>query len=122
MEAPNHSRTTAQSQLTSWGERKLPTSSIAATYAAAPQTNVTFNPKWMAMIIADTDPSTLAAAFIAHAHSTRLSSNSESARNPVGKGIPIANPNGTINAALMATFNANAAPINDESATGSTNT
>jgi len=63
------------------------------------------------MIIADTDPNTLAAAFIAHAHSTRLSFNSESARNPVGKGIPMANPNGTIIAALISSLSPNSNPI-----------
>src|SRR4029077_20272634 len=48
-------------------------SSRANRYAVAPQAKVTVNPNWMAMTMARTDPSTLAAAFMAHAHSTELS-------------------------------------------------
>ena len=43
---------------------------IATTYARAPQASVTVSPNWIAIMIASTDPSTLEAAFIAHAHST----------------------------------------------------
>ena len=63
----------------------------------------------MATTIASTDPRTLAAAFIAQAHSTALSDaagNSAagmaaSARSPVGNGIPITNPSGTSSVLLI---------------------
>ena len=50
--------------------RSAGSSSSASRYAAAPQDRVTFKPNWIAITIASTDPSTLARAFIAHAHST----------------------------------------------------
>src|SRR5271165_6691298 len=58
----------------------------------------------MAMTMARTDPSTLAAAFIAQAHSITLSEVVEdraaSPRNPVGNGMPMTNPSGTRNRPL----------------------
>src|ERR1019366_8063218 len=76
---------------------------MARTYAAAPQASVMFSPNWMAMTIASTEPSTLDAAFIAHAHSTApwfdrgsalASAWADKARSPLGKGMPIAKPRG----------------------------
>ncbi len=70
-----------------------------------PHARVTVKPNWMAITMASTEPSTLAAAFIAQAHSTALSSllaplgtsstgPAASARKPVGNGIPITKPSG----------------------------
>src|SRR5713226_9095334 len=62
--------------------------------------------------MANTEPRTLAAAFIAHAHSTALSllvapmgisrtGPATNARNPVGNGIPITRPGGARSRALI---------------------
>ena len=59
----------------------------------------------MAITMAETEPSTLAAAFIAQAHSTALSAapapagysgagKAANARKPVGNGIPMTKPSG----------------------------
>jgi len=58
--------------------------------------------------MASTDPRTLAAAFIAHAHSTAFDSvladpPPHSARRPVGNGMPIENPSGTSTYMLLTT-------------------
>lgn len=89
----------------------------------------------MAIIIASTEPRTLAPAFIAHAHSTELSSLDSalfsalrpaedplSARKPVGNGIPMASPTGTNNAQLMISRHENGNPTHAARTCGSTNT
>ena len=65
----------------------------------------------MAITMASTDPKTLAAAFIAQAHSTEFSDaflspnfvtirRADRARSPVGKGMPITKPSGARRIAL----------------------
>src|SRR5208283_758353 len=126
-----------------WGKRscqdavepaRLPnvgSNSNASKYAAAPQARVTFNPNWIAITIASTEPSTLDAAFIAHAHSTApllmegmtsLSMFDESARKPLGKGIPMARPSGISSAALISSFTTNGKPTSAPSSGGKRNT
>ena len=66
----------------------------------------------MAITIASTEPSTLDAAFIAHAHSTapvRLRALAarilgDKARRPLGNGMPMAKPSGTSSSALTNSF------------------
>ncbi len=85
-------------------------------YAAAPQARVAFSPKRIAITIASTDPSTLEAAFMAHAHSMAFESCKDALslareRNPVGKGIPMTKPNGTSMAAQINSFMMKGCPI-----------
>src|SRR5208283_3184338 len=103
----------------------------ASKYAAAPQARVTFNPNWIAITIASTEPSTLDAAFIAHAHSTAprfvespssVAALYERARKPLGKGIPIARPSGISSAALINSFATNGRPTSIPNSGGKANT
>ena len=65
------------------------------------------------MIIAMTDPRTLAAALSAQAHSTVLTR-----RSPVGKGMPIRKPSGASTMPLMSSLIANGSPMAAESSQG----
>src|SRR5438552_16744147 len=88
--------------------RTCPVTGRSATpnaYAKAPQISVVVRPNSMAITIARTDPSTLAAAFRAQAHSTdppaeMLSPVPAIALSPVGNGMPMASQSGRGTAAL----------------------
>src|SRR5882724_2720323 len=69
------------------------------------------------MIIAITDPRTLAAALSAQAHSTVFTR-----RKPVGNGIPIRKPRGASTAPLRSNLTANGRPTAAESSHGSRTT
>src|SRR6185503_2473814 len=92
---------------------------------AAPQIKVAVRPNSIAITMASTEPSTLAAAFIAQAHSTAcdsaaLDSGLHNARRPVGKGMPMANPSGTSTAPLTTSFTKKATPTRAFKSTGRT--
>src|SRR5262249_51844359 len=105
---------------------------IASKYEAAPQAKVTVKPNWIAITMARTEPRTLAAAFIAQAHSTALSAASCSRENSdfddaankrktVGKGIPITNPRGIKSAAATSSRDSNPKPTRAAKRPGRTN-
>src|SRR5919198_3667099 len=85
--------------------RQVKVSSRAIRNAAPPLARAALSPNWIATTMASTDPSTLEAAFIAHAHSMALvlpafrdvarRVSPAICRKPVGKGMPMANPSGT---------------------------
>src|SRR3954469_25193253 len=102
-------------------EDGLPLSNPAAEYDIPAHSRVTVTPHCIAMTTASTDPSTLAEAFTAHAHSTAAPWLSRSSRKPVGNGTPISSAPGPISSRLTSNFSQSLLPRNVLNAIGNTN-